>query len=154
MAKSAENANTSAPRVRGRPFKKGHSGNPGGRPKTGAGTITGYMRLFGGMTPAELSKELPTFAKALASIGKSRETINGMIAIATALRLINDPEARLLGVWLDRTEGKLPTVVKTWRDDVTELIKAQAVGYSDVEAELGADLARELFRQAGVEVGQ
>jgi hypothetical protein len=109
------------------------------------------MKEFGSLTPAQLREKVAIFDKALASAGNTPATMNAMIAAAVGIRLINDPEARLLGVWLDRVEGKLPTVVKTWRDAWIEALKENRVTPEWVRKTLGNDeLAQELFRAAGV----
>ena len=133
-------------------FKKGKSGNPGGRPKTGAGSLSGYFRSFGNMTPSQLRKEIQMFDQALAAGEKTPATMNALIAAAVGIRLVNDPDARLLGVWLDRTEGKLPVVVRTWRDDWVAALKAGEITPAVAIEELGKDLAVELFGAAGIKV--
>lgn len=54
--------------------------------------------------------------------------------------------AKLLGLFVERVE------VRTWRDRVIDLLKAERVTPAEVVAEFGPSLASELFAAAGVTV--
>ena len=55
---------------------------------------------------------------------------------------------------LDRVEGKpaQSVHVRTWQDEVVELIRAGGVDQIPLSNELGQDQAAELFRSAGISV--
>jgi len=110
------------------------------------------MRLFGNMTPAALRKEIQMFDKALEGGAKSPATMNALIAAAVGIRLINEPDARLLSVWLDRTEGKLAVPITDWHSEWISALKSGEITADQTIEHLGKDLAAELFRAAGVEV--
>lgn len=152
-SKSADNSGGNSGRRRGRPenlkpFKKGQSGNPGGRPKNKQ-SITYWLREFGNMTPAEAAKQCKVWADELKRGGNDLPLF-AMIALRTLMALANEPDASLLGKVQDRVEGKLPTTIRTWQDEVIELLRSGTVEPDAVMEELGPDLATELFVAAGI----
>jgi hypothetical protein len=115
----AENSAKTA-RVVGKPFPKGKSGNPGGRPKT-TNSITHWMREFGNMTPKALADLCDLYAVKLRKGGDST-TMFGLIAVRLLMSQVDEPDSRLLDVLLDRTEGKVPDKLEIadWRKDALE----------------------------------
>jgi hypothetical protein len=151
--KSADNSGPSSGKRRGRPenlkpFKKGQSGNPGGRPKNRE-SITYWLREFGNMTPGEIAKRCRLWADELKRGGDDLPLF-ALVALRALMALANEPDASLMGKVQDRVEGKLPTTIRTWQDEVIELLRSGTVEPAAVWEELGSDLARELFIAAGI----
>jgi len=119
----------------------------------GPNRVTGWLRKWGAMTPVEASKLCKLWSKELAA-GGNEIPIEGMVALRLWMVLMSEPTGPILKEVMDRTEGKLPTVIKSWRDDLIALVKDGALTYEILEAELGRDLAVELFAGAGVPVSQ
>lgn len=117
MTKRPAESSAKSAKPRGRPFAKGQSGNPGGRPRI-TNSVTHWLREFGNMTPAALSEICKAYAAELKRGGDST-TMFGLIAVRLLMSQANEPDARLLDVLLDRTEGKVPDKVKLydWRKD-------------------------------------
>lgn len=149
---------TTKPKVKrgpGKPFSGGDDPrrNNGGRPKNKT-NITYWMREFGNMTPAEVAERCEIYAKELKR-GGDELPIFGVIAVRALMELMNDPSAgRLFGQVIERLEGKLPTTIKTWRDEVVDLLRSGSIMPGDVVKEFGDDLATELFVSAGIPIGQ
>ena len=134
------------------PFKPGPDPRRNRKGK-GVNRVTGWLRKLGAMTPAEAAKLCKAWSTEL-SAGGNDLTIEGMVALRLWMVLMSEPTGAILKEVLDRTEGKLPTVIKSWRDDLIALIREGTLTYEVVEGELGRDLAVELFRGAGILVGQ
>lgn len=116
----------------GNRFVKGQSGNPGGRPKILSESYREYLATLDETTGRTRAQDIAR-AMGVAALG-------GDVSAAREIRAA--------------TEGDR---IRTWRDDVIDLLKAGTVTPAQVETELGAELARELFVAAGVrrdETGQ
>ena len=131
-------------------FEKGYDPrrNTKGR---GPNKVTGWLKKWGAMTPAAAGKLCKVWAKELAA-GGNEIPIEGMVAIRLWMVLMSEPTGPILKEVMDRTEGKLPTIVKSWRDDLITLIKEGTLTFKVLEEELGPDLATELFAGAGISV--
>jgi hypothetical protein len=130
-------------------FARGVSGNPGGRPQNQR-SISYWLKHFGNMATPLVAKELEGMLRELKK-GDAGVDFFQLVAVRTLMAMVNEPDARMLREVMDRTEGKLPTRVVTWEDDVIGAIKNGAP-YRIVESELGESLARELFHRAGIDV--
>jgi len=108
-------------------FKPGQSGNPGGRPK-----------LLGDAYRAQLAKPVPgdpegrTYAEAIAQ-AMAIESFKGNVPAAREVR--------------SATEGER---IRTWRDEVIDLLRKGEITPDDVIAEFGADEAQPLLVAAGI----
>lgn len=107
------------------PFPKGVSGNPSGRPKLLGESYKAWLEKIAAGTD-ETNAELVARALGL-------QAIKGDVSAAREIRAA--------------TEGER---IRTWRDDVIDLLKAGKVTPADVEKEIGTELASELFIAAGV----
>jgi hypothetical protein len=135
-----------------KPFERGYDPRRN-RKGRGPNRITGWLKHLGAMTPLAASKLCKAWAKELASGGDDMP-IEGMTALRLWMSLMSEPTGAILKEVLDRTEGKLPTVIKSWRDDLITLVKEGTLQFDVLEAELGRELAVELFAGAGIPVGQ
>jgi len=108
-------------------FKPGESGNPGGRPK-----------LLSDAYRAQLAKPMPGDAEG--------RTYAEVIAWGMALAASKDnvPAAREMR---QATEGER---IRTWRDDVIDLLRKGEITPDDVIAEFGSDEAQPLIVAAGI----
>ena len=115
---------------RGKPFVKGKDerrSTTGGRKKSRE-SITAWMENFLGMTAVEVADTCAQFAKDFKRFG-SDVPIAAAIAARSLLTLLNDTDARLLSVVLDRTEGKVMQPVEVdWR------VEARQSGLSEDDA--------------------
>jgi len=143
--------NTSAARQPDGKWKDGQSGNPGGRPKKKA-SIAYWLNEFAQMTGAGAARACIVFAAEFKK-AKGDLPLAAVIAARTLLQLMNDPDPRLLAQVLDRIDGKVSQPVTiTYQQEIAELLRAGAVTPQQVRAEVGDDLAAELFALAGVAV--
>jgi hypothetical protein len=106
----AQNSGKNSGGKRGRtenlkPFKKGQSGNPGGRPKNEQ-SISHWINEFGNRTPAELADLCTQYAADLKKV-KGDMPMFAHIAIRALMGQINEPSPGLFAIILDRTEGKV-----------------------------------------------
>lgn len=137
----------------GRWRKGGPSPNPGGRPKQKA-SIAYWLNEFARMTGAEAAAACAVYA---AEFKKSKGPLPlaAIIAARALLELMNEPSPALFGQVLDRIDGKVtqPVDVAIWQAEIVTLLRAGQVTPQQVRAELGDDLAAELFALApGVEI--
>lgn len=99
-------------------WKPGHSGNPGGRPRSQESWADAVRRI-GDMTPAEAVEYCRTVAGKLSAIHEP-VTLKEAVVLRVYAALLFDPDARLLSTLMDRAEGK-PTqaiaMTVDWRDE-------------------------------------
>lgn len=112
-------SDNSKKKVVGRPFPKGTSGNPGGRPKKGnswAQLIQEVMEL----TPAEVQKLIGTqktdLRNKLAKLPQHVK-LKFLIVARGAAFMAAEPNSSLLDKFMDRTDGKV--IEKIARSDMT-----------------------------------
>jgi hypothetical protein len=110
---------TVKPRGKGRPFQKGQSGNPGGRPKNEQ-SISYWLAEFGKMTPRELADLCETYAADLKKV-KGDMPMFAHIAIRALMGQINEPSPGLFAHILDRTEGKVKDKLELSGDSTAPL---------------------------------
>lgn len=102
------------------------------------------------MSPANVAKECAAFASEFKKF-KGEAPIAALVAARALLTLMYDTDGRVLGTVLDRVDGKLPTTIKSWQDEIIALLKSGEIEPEIVQEELGDD-ADELFSRAGVVV--
>ncbi len=110
----AQSSNTSAHKTVGRPFKKGQSGNPGGRPKKQHITAI--------------------FEKLLAKSGNRKEISEAIMATLTSKGMA---KVLMLREMAERTEGKVTEVVDmnvTGRVELAEVIERRRKKRADSES--------------------
>ena len=133
---------------RGKPFVKGKDerrSTTGGRKKSRE-SITAWMENFLGMTAVEVADTCAQFAKDFKRFG-SDVPIAAAIAARSLLTLLNDTDARLFSVVLDRTEGKVmqPVEMTIWQASYAEAIRAKHLTLSALESQFGSDGARRIL---------
>ena len=117
-------------------------------------SITFWLRKFGAMTPAEVIGQVPAVHEMLKTVADEEVPMIALASLRTLMSLINKPDARLFKEVVERLEGKMPSTVKTWRDQWIEAIRNGDVDRKVVEEELGEELAHQLFNAAGVHVNE
>ena len=120
MKKSQNTIKTSKRKAPTTAWKKGHSGNPGGRPKNQQ-SITYWLNEYGNVTPAALADQCVQYATELRRV-KGDMTMFAHIAVRALMAQVNEPSPGLLAQILERTEGKVADklIVSTWRDALTQ----------------------------------
>lgn len=98
-------------------WKKGQSGNPGGRPKNQQ-SISHWLHEFGNLTPRELADLCAHYATELKKV-KGNMPMFAHIAIRALMAQVNEPSPGLFSLILDRTEGKVADklLIEDWRKD-------------------------------------
>jgi hypothetical protein len=96
-------------------WKKGQSGNPGGRPKNEQ-SISYWMSEYGNMTPAQLADLCEQYAAQLKKV-KGDMSMFAHIAIRALMGQINEPSPGLFALILDRTEGKVKDKLEVTGED-------------------------------------
>ena len=113
-----------------KPFPLGVSGNPGGRPKRVTDAYREWLEQVneqaGGLTNAQLLAR---------SMGI--ESLKGNVSAAGEIR--------------KATEGER---IRTWRDEVIDLLRDGKITLDDVKQDLGEDIASELTLAAGIRRGE
>jgi hypothetical protein len=143
-----QNSSGTARKPPGRPFVKGKSGNPGGRPKNEK-SISYWLKHFGNLTPALAAKELEGVIAGLKQQPADMPWFK-LVALRSLQAMVNEPDSRMLREVMDRTEGRVPVTVVTWEDEYVRALKGHEVTPEWVRDELGDELAQQLFRAAGV----
>jgi len=85
-------------------WKKGQSGNPGGRPK-GAVSVTHWLREWGSMTTAQAAELCTLYAKELRMHNSGDIPLAGVAALRVWMSLIDEPSPGLIAHVLDRIDG-------------------------------------------------
>jgi hypothetical protein len=91
---------------KGKPWPKGTSGNPKGRPKERE-SWAAIINEIGALTPLEAAQRCAALAKPLTRLG-SQVTLKEAVVISVYLSLLHDPSAGLLNSLMERGEGRLP----------------------------------------------
>ena len=124
-----------------------------GRPKN-AESFTWWLNHFGSLPSREVLKEVKFMETQLRKIGDDEVPLVGIASLRALIALINKPDARLFKEIIERVDGKLPTTIKSWRDEWVAALKAGELDPKVVEEELGGELAAELFLAASIEVSK
>ena len=123
MGKTAANTKTSA-KPRGKPWKKGQSGNPRGAPKRGESWAE-IIKRIGDMTPSEAAEHARTIAGKLKTIGDGL-TLKEAVVVRVYAALLFEPSASLLNAFMERAEGKVKELVDVKADSKVELVVTYA----------------------------
>lgn len=119
---------------------------------TSDGGITSWLRKFGTLSPADARKQVKLLGDSLAKLGPDEQTpLFGLVALRVLLSLLDRPDGKLFKEVVERVDGKLPTTIRTWRDDYVAGLKSGEIDPARLVEEFGIDLAQELFRQAGID---
>lgn len=112
------------PKAKGKPFEKGHtagfkkgeSGNPGGRPKGGT-SFAAVLREFLEMDGPQVAAVAGKFAQEFKALQPGLE-LRQMIALKWIMSIMNEPTPGLLQQLVDRTDGPVPTKIDVnWREE-------------------------------------
>ena len=95
--------NNSKKTVKGRPWKKGQTGNPRGRPKKGA-SWTELVKELGDLTPAEVKAWVGAIGRKLPD--RDDVTLRELAVLAAYVDAVLDPSPRMLQTLMDRAEGR------------------------------------------------
>ena len=136
-------AQSEAAKKRPQTWKKGQSGNPKGSPKRGQ-SWKEIVKAIGDLTPKEASDYCHAVAGKIGSIG-DQVTLKEAVILRVFAALLFEPDARLLGVIIDRDEGKVSQpITVTWRDEL------RRIGFDDASA---SELFEQLIQSAAQRVG-
>ncbi|MCJ7830936.1 MAG: hypothetical protein MUP86_00210 [Dehalococcoidia bacterium] len=105
-----------------KPWPKGVSGNPKGRPPLGKSWAE-TIRQVGEMTPADAAKKCFAIAGQMQSLG-DKLTLREAVVMRVFSQLLFEPQGGLFNAVMDRVEGKVPQPVDmtmTWRDELRRL---------------------------------
>jgi len=91
-------------------FKKGQSGNPGGRPRTGE-SFASVLREFLAMDGKQVAAICKTYAKQFNQLPEG-VNLRQMIALRWLMSLVDEPSPGLLQQLVDRVDGVVPTKVE------------------------------------------
>jgi hypothetical protein len=94
-----------------KPWKKGTSGNPKGRPKKGE-SWADLIKTISDMTGPEIAEEFAYLAKTLRQY-PDNVTLRTLIVIRALVALVNEPNTALFREIMDRTDGKVPDRLET-----------------------------------------
>jgi len=109
---AANSKSTAKPRGRGKPFPKGVSGNPKGRPKDGE-SWAGVFKDLANKTAEELAdmfgdNDLGRTYKRFPKGVQMKYLVGGRVLAA----LMFEPSGSMLNVYMDRMEGKVPDKIQ------------------------------------------
>lgn len=101
--------------------KGGASPNPKGAPKRGQSWKEIYNTI-GNLTPKEAAEYCRAVAGKIGTIG-DQVTLKEAVVLRVYAALLFDPDARLLGLVMDRDEGKVtqPVTEMPWREYVRQM---------------------------------
>jgi hypothetical protein len=115
MAKAAANSVKNKPLV-GKPWPKGVSGNPKGRPPDGE-SWAAIIREVGNMTGNDVAEWFDAYRKDCERLGKVQ--FKHAIVARVFLDLLHEPKAALFNAIMDRAEGKLAQPVGlSWQKEI------------------------------------
>jgi hypothetical protein len=100
----ADNSKTTV-KPRGRPFRKGQSGNPKGAPKRGESWAE-IIKRIGDMTPVEAADHARAIANKLRVMGDAI-TLKEAVVVRVYASLLFEPTSSLLNTFMERAEGKV-----------------------------------------------
>lgn len=133
----AANSKKTATKPRGKPFPKGVSGNPSGRPKDGE-SWAGVFKDLANKTAEELASmfgenDLGLAYRKFPKGVQMKYLVGGRILAA----LMHDPSGSLLTSYMERMEGKVP-------DNSNHTITLTVDGLTDAIKKIYADPDRKL----------
>ena len=106
MTAAAKSKASAKPRKpRGKPWKKGQSGNPKGAPKRGESWAE-IIKRVGELTPSEAAARSQELAEKLRAIGDA-VTLKEAVVIRIYAALLEDPNPGLVNSFMDRSDGKV-----------------------------------------------
>ena len=119
----SKSANTTGNRKKRRTpvtaWKKGQSGNPKGRPRSGESWAE-LIKQIGELTPKAAAESYKAIAGRLAEIGDN-VTLKEAVVLRVYAALLFEPDARLLNALMDRAEGKVSQPIDlTWQKQLEQ----------------------------------
>lgn len=121
-----------------RPWPKGTSGNPKGRPKEGE-SWAAIIKKIGDMTGTALAEYFSTYAPQFRKIGPV--TMKEAVVARAYLALAFEPSGSLFNALADRAEGKVTQPIDvSWRDELAK----RGINASDIFERLVNDFAARL----------
>ena len=131
-------AKNSGNAARGRPFKKGVSGNPKGRPMKG-NSMAELIREIGAMTGAEMADRMLLWAADCRRLGTVR--LKDALVLRMYLAAMNEPSGALCKVIADRHDGLLPQPVAVGGEASLGPVRIRVEYVDGPEAETSPDAA-------------
>jgi len=140
--KSAKNSGQTARKIVGRPFKKGTSGNPKGRPMKG-NSMAELIREIGDMTGDQMAERAMLWATDCRRLGVTR--FKDALVLRMYLASMNEPTGAMCKVLLDRHDGLLPQPIAVGGDAQLGPIKivVEYVEGEEAETTLGPTSGQE-----------
>lgn len=116
-----KNRAKAAAQKRAQTWKPGQSGNPKGGPKRGQ-SWKEIVKEVSDLTPEQADEYCHVIASKIKSIGDG-VTLKQAVILRVFTALLFEPDARLLGLIMDRDEGKVtqPVTEMPWREYVIQM---------------------------------